>query len=267
MTIWCNGNFVESLTLDSAERGLMLGDGIFETVAVRGGKAIWLKEHLVRMASAAQELGLPIDEQKLQNALRNVLGKSASGFEVLRINLTRGPTSRGFAAPATSPSLIITLNPLDLAKLPASVRLATSKIRRNESAPSSRLKTLSYIDAIAAAREVAAQADDASMLNTSGHVASTTIANIFVLSGNVLATPALNQGILPGITRAKLVEGVNALGLQVQERTIDSAELTTCDVVFLTNSLRLATPVATVDGKVCGTRNIAFIQDYLARCP
>ena len=52
MTVWCNGQFVDHLTVDPAERGLMLGDGIFETIAVREGKAIWIEEHLARLQLA-----------------------------------------------------------------------------------------------------------------------------------------------------------------------------------------------------------------------
>ena len=265
MTVWCNGAFVDNLTLDVAERGLMLGDGIFETIAMREGKAIWLDQHLTRMAGTAETLGLPCDESKVRNALAEVLLKSSSPSEVLRITLTRGPTGRGFAINGDKPSLILSLNPFDRSKLPPSVRLATSSIRRNTTAPSSFHKTLSYVDGVAAAREVASQADDALMLNTMGHVASTTIANIFLLQGQALITPSLDQGILNGIARGTLVGGATELGLTVQNRAVIPEELATADAIFLTNSLRLATPVSSINGKSCGTRDISFINAFFER--
>lgn len=265
MTVWCNGAFVDHLTLDTAERGLMLGDGIFETIAVRGGRAIWLDAHLARMSHAAAALGLVFDEHRLRGALFSVLIKSVAPSEVLRITLTRGPTGRGFAIDGDRPTLVISLNPFDLTKLPSQVRLATSGIRRNPTAPSSHFKTLSYIDGVAAAREVAGRADDALLLNTAGHVACTTIANVFLLRDRVLATPSDGQGILPGIARAQLIAGVAELGLTLELRPVAPSELLAADAVFVTNSLRLAMPVSSIDGKACGTRDIAMINGFLER--
>ena len=265
MTVWCNGVFVENLTLDVAERGLMLGDGIFETVLVRDGKPIWLEQHLARMSGAAQTLGLTHDEDKLRHGLAELMRRSASASEVLRITLTRGPTGRGFALKGDRPSLILSLNPFDRSKLSPSVRLATSSIRRNPTAPSSNHKTLSYVDGVAAAREVAAYADDALMLTTQGHVASTTIANILLLKGSSLITPSRDQGILNGIARGTLIGGAAELGFTVQNRAVAPEELFAADAVFLTNSLRLATPVSSIDGKACGTRDISLINAFFER--
>ena len=267
MTVWCNGSFVEHLKLDVAERGLMLGDGIFETISVREGKSAWLDEHLTRLQSAARELGLKRDITQIRAALAAVLAKSSAPGEVLRVTLTRGPTQRGFAAEGERPSLIISLNPFDLSKLPKSIRLATSAIRRNATSPASRLKTLSYIDGIAAAREVAAHADDALMLNTDGHVASTPIANIFLLKHKKLITPSNDQAILKGIARGKLINGAAQLGLQIEVRPVKPEELRAADAVFLTNSLRLSTAVSTIDGTPCGSRDIGFINAFLSTAP
>jgi branched-chain amino acid aminotransferase len=243
----------------------MLGDGVFETLAVRGGKPIWPEPHLARMKDAAAALGLPFDESAIRAALKEVLHKTAHASEVLRITLTRGPTGRGLALDGDRPSLILSFNPLDLSKLPVAVRLATSSIRRNPSAPSSNYKTLSYVDAISAAREVRVHAEDALMLNTRDAVASTTIANIFLLKGNFLVTPSQNQGILSGIARAMLIRGATELGLTVQDRAVAADELFPADAVFLTNSLRLATRVSSIDGKACGTRDISFINAFFER--
>ncbi len=260
--LWCNGRFVDQLILDPAERGLMLGDGIFETIAVRHARPIWCDEHLTRMQNAAAELGLQYEDAKIRQAVRDVLKKSMSPTEVLRITLTRGPTPRGLNANGSAPSLILSLNPFDRTAQPKSIRLATSTIRRNDTSPASRLKTLSYIDNIAAAREVQPFADDALMLNTQGRVASTPIANIFLLKGKTLITPSSDQAILKGIARQKLLQGAVALGLQAEERAVNPNELKTADCVFLTNSLRLATPVSSIDGKPGETGDISVIQDY-----
>ena len=170
---------------------------------------------------------------------------------------------RGLASACVAPSLLVTLDALNPSGLPQSASLKVASIRRNEHAPSSRLKTLSYIDGIAAAREVAGEADDALMLNTAGHVASTTIANIFMLRGNELITPGLDQGILPGITRRKLLDSARKISLTPVERAVRLEEIFDADSVFTCNSLRFARPVARLDGRPLGTRLIEDVMKVL----
>jgi branched-chain amino acid aminotransferase len=217
--VWFNGAFVTgTLPLDRQDRGFLLGDGVFETVAVINHKPLWLDDHVQRMAHAAAELGIAFNAERTFTGLTEVLEKSAAPCEVLRITLSRGKAARGLAGDSTSPSLLITLDEFDAKNFFQPCRLKVSKVRRNEFAPSSRLKTLSYIDGIAAAREVAADSDDAVMLNTSGHVASATVGNIFALHGDELVTPSLDQGILPGITRSILLNHAKEFGLRPVER-------------------------------------------------
>lgn len=250
---WFNGAFVGGiLPLDPHDRGFLLGDGVFETVAVINRKPLWLDEHVQRMAHAAAELGIAFNAERTFSGLTEVLEKSAAPCEVLRITLSRGKAARGLAGDGTSPSLLITLDEFAAENLFQPCRLKISQARRNEFAPSSRLKTLSYIDGIAAAREVAADADDALMLNTSGHVASTTVGNIFALHGDELVTPSLDQGILPGVTRRVLLDHAKKLGFKPVERAVPLADLVRADAVFLCNSLRFIRPVTALNGEPLG---------------
>ncbi len=262
--VWFNGEFVPGkISLNAADRGLTLGDGVFETVAVVKSKPVWLSEHLTRMAKAAAELGLGFDEAKLRSGVSVVLAKSEHPQEVLRLTLTRGVVpGRALSGTGPTPSLLITLAKFE-APAADTITLATATIRRNETAPSSRLKTLSYIDAIAAAREVAGRADDALMLNMDGHVASTTIGNLFVLKGKDLLTPATDHGILPGIVRAKLLQHAKSMGLQAREAMLTVDDVHAADAVFRTNSLRLVTQATMLDGKSLGQGSIQFIRDKL----
>jgi branched-chain amino acid aminotransferase len=263
--VWFNGKLIDGpLPLDPADRGLLLGDGVFETIAIVNGRALWLEEHLARLAKAAAELGIAADLTLIRKAIAALLDEADAGAHVLRFTVTRGPAPRGLASGGENPSLMATLDPLPRGFLLQPVRLATSAIRRNEFAPSSRLKTLSYADAVAAAREAAASgADDALMLNTSGKAASSTIANLFLLKGQELVTPDLFQGILPGIMRRAVLDLAPELGLTPVERAVRPEELTTADAVFLTNSLRLIRPVMELDGGALGQRPLEAIVNAL----
>jgi branched-chain amino acid aminotransferase len=244
--VWLNGKFVNGgVTHDPADRGFLLGDGVFETVAVQKARAIWLPEHLTRMESASLELGIPFNREDILSGVAQVLEKSTDDDEILRITMSRGAAGRGLAGNGTSPTLLITLAEFSYAMAPQACRVKISTIRRNEHAPSSRLKTLSYIDGIMAAREVAGDADEALMLNTAGHVASATIGNIFLLKNNTLVTPSLDQGILAGITRQKIIE---VKVFATVQRPVNQQELGEADAVFLCNSLRPLRPIGHLNG-------------------
>jgi branched-chain amino acid aminotransferase len=263
---WFNGALIEgAISIDPADRGLTLGDGVFETILVRGSKIIWLDEHLVRMKVAAQELGIEFDEAQIRAGAASVSAENRHEVSALRITLTRGVvTPRALTGHGVLPNLLMTLSEINAAQ-PASLTLAISTIRRNETAPSSRLKTLSYMDNIAAAREVTARADDALMLNTVGHVASTTIGNLFLLKGSNLITPSLDQGILAGITRGKILSLARGLGLTPLETAVRVDDLFSADAVFRCNSLRLATPVTKVDDRLVGRQSIENISSALLK--
>jgi branched-chain amino acid aminotransferase len=262
---WFNGARIEGpLAIERGERGFLLGDGLFETILVLNQTPLWGNMHFLRLEAAAQELGLPFDRDGLDDALAELLADAPATHQVLRVTLTRGSSARGLAADGGRPSLLLTLDPFDASLMFQPVALATSTIRRNPLSVTARHKTLSYIDNIAAAREAAARgAEDALMRNTKGTVACSSIANIFLLRGRTLITPARDQGILTGVMRQALIHSAARLGLVPEERAVKPSELKTADAVFLTNSLRFIRPVTSLDGKPLGGGDLSALVSTL----
>lgn len=244
-----NGQRIEGpLPLDAADRGLTLGDGLFETLLVVNGAALWRNMHLARLEVSALELGIPYDADQTSAAVDAILDGCSPAHHVLRLTLTRGSGARGLAGNTAAPTLMCTLEPFDPALMFQPATLFTSSIRRSQDSVAARMKTLSYIDNIAAAREAASHgADDALMLNTSGKPACTTIANLFLLKKNKLLTPSRDQGILTGVTRQALIAAAQHIGILTEERALTVVDLLRADGVFLTNSLRLIRPVTSID--------------------
>ncbi|WP_373502564.1 aminotransferase class IV [Aestuariivirga sp.] len=247
--VWFNGALhIGALPLDPRERGLLLGDGIFETILVLNRTPLWANMHLARMEGAAKELGLGFDRDGLDDAIATILDGIDETHHVLRITLTRGAAVRGLGANGGVPTLILLLDRFDPDLMFQPVTLATSSFRRNPWSVTSRLKTVSYIDNIAAAREAASRGlEDALMLNTEGAVACSTIANVFLLKGGMLSTPAREHGILTGVMRQALIAAAGQLDITTEERAIQPQELISADAVFLTNSLRFIRPVKSLD--------------------
>ncbi len=248
--VWFEGKIQDGkLSLSAFDRGLTLGDGVFETIAVTNGVALWCKEHLERMGNAAAALGLPFPLAKVSAAIA-ALTDQTKGHHALRLTLTRGPGGRGLSGDATTPTLIGTLQAFDVSLRFQPLTMMTTSIRRNLQSPSSRIKTLSYIDNILAAREATASGmEDGLMLNSAGRVACSTIGNVFFEIDGALVTPSLKEGILPGVMRDAVIKVAKQANIQLKEKQIKTTEIGEADAMFVTNSLRFLRSVSRCDQK------------------
>ncbi len=264
--VWSDGRLHqrETIAVSPRNRGLTLGDGLFETLLAVNRVALWRDEHLARMKASAAVLGIPVPQDELTAAMDALLAAGGENPHVLRLTLTRGATARGLAGESGSPVVMAALDPFDPRLIGQPARLVTSSIRRSATSIAATHKTLSYADNIAAAREAQeAGADDALMLTTSGNASCTTIANLFIIKGKRLVTPARSEAVLPGIMRGILVAEAGALGLTAEEGVVTPQALREADCVFLTNSLRLVRPVSQIDGHAIATGAANPVLDHL----
>ncbi len=246
--LWLDGT-LHATTLvpfDVADRGLLLGDGLFDTSLVLNGRMVWREAHVARLAASAQSLGFTLDVARVEAAIDAVLQQTGHGS--LRLTVTRGTGPRGLAPPThPKPTIFAVVNPLRAAALFAPLKLHVTAIRRNEMSPVARVKSLAYLDGVLASREaLAAGCDDALFLNTQNRVACTSVGNIYALTGDQLVTPPTEDGILPGIVRGVLARSCDAMGLEWIERSLSLEQLEAADDVLVTNSLRLVAPVSAV---------------------
>jgi branched-chain amino acid aminotransferase len=257
MTIWLNGRLLPDgmRAIDAADRGLTLGDGLFETLRARAGQPVLAERHFARLREGARLLDIPIlhDEHVLAAEMAELLAASGIAEGALRLTLTRGPAPRGVLPPAEPrPTLLMTAAALPPPAGPARLILA-SVTRRNEHSPLSRLKSLNYLDNILARQEAAARgADDALLLNLRGAVTESSIANLFLVLDGALVTPPLADGVLPGIARGLMIERCGAA-----ERSILPEELARAEAGFLSNSLGLR-PIAAIEGRELEAPGAAF---------
>jgi len=229
---------VSSVPLD--DRGLLLGDGLFETLLWRAGALVLADEHHERMTSGASALGLDaptLAEFSAQAAEAVRAAGLAASRAAVRVTLTAGSGGRGLGRPEpTRPRLFATAAAAPPPQ--TSARLIVSSLQRNPGSLTSRFKTLSYVDGVAARREAAlAGADEAVMLNPAGHVASATAANLFWIEDTVVHTPAPETGCLPGTVAAQVRAAARRLGLELREVHASPVALAAADAIFLTNSL------------------------------
>ncbi len=239
------------MNLPADDRGLLLGDGLFETLLAEAGELRHFDLHLRRLERGCAVMGLPApDRMAAQAAADDALAAAglAGARAAVRLTWTAG-SGRGLDRPPdATPRLIGMAAPAPAATAP--VRLATVAVRRNETSPAARLKTLSYLDNVLARREARASgADEALMLNTRGEIACAASGNLFWIAQDRLFTPALECGVLDGIVRGQVLEAAAAMGVETHEVRSDSRVLAEAVAVVLTNSLVGVVPVRELDGR------------------
>jgi branched-chain amino acid aminotransferase len=262
MIVWLNDGLIEDSVarIDPADRGFTLGDGLFETMAMRGGEIARFDAHRARFKKGCEVLGLFYPAIDLKAAMDAVCAANDLPDATIRLTLTRGITGRGLVPSGSAiPTLLIIATSLPGSPPPARCIIATVT-RRNEHSPLARIKSLNYLDGILARREAVLRgANEAILLNTAGRVAETTVANIFTVRGGRIYTPPVEDGALPGVMRAAAIA---AFGAVQEPLTVE--DIFAADGVFLTNSLGIRT-LASLDGKPAANTARAFIEDVRAK--
>ena len=239
--------------------GVLYGYGLFETMRAYGGRPFQLDAHYERLLDGARTLGLdvPFDTAALRRAVDGVLARNfLNGVDAsVRLTLEGGPPPDG-ATTATARWFVsaraLTQYPEALYERGAAASVAG--VRRNETSPLCRLKTLNYLDNLLARRTALARgADEAILLNTRGMVAEGSASNVFIVRGRQLSTPPVEAGALPGIARRTVLDLAPALGLEPMEATFGLAELREAAEAFLTNSLIEVLPLTQLDGRPIGS--------------
>ncbi|WP_156313264.1 aminotransferase class IV, partial [Micromonospora sp. HK10] len=236
------------------DRGVLHGDGLFETLHLRGGEP-WLRDaHLdrLRAGAAAIELDLPST-----GALAELLDVVRAGWPpevegALRLVCTRGPEGGG------PPTVYATLGEVPAAAKRArrdGVTVATlplgvaARSRPELGWLPAGVKSTSYAASTAARRWAArAGVDDVLWVSTDGYALEAPTANLIWLAGTTLCTvPAATTGVLPGVTAHWLLEHAGELGLRAEERLVTPAELAAADGAWLTSSLRGPAEIRSLD--------------------
>lgn len=254
MTIFLNGRFVPEAeaVIPVNDRGFLYGDGLFETVRIVSGRPFRLAQHLERMTRGADFLKIksPYTAKELQQFAEQLIEQNRMPEAILRVTLTRGPGERGYTPKAAGrPTVVMTLHAAPSTADPVHWNLITSSFRVPAADPLSSFKTLNKLTHVMARAEAFEKgADEALLLNTNGEVAETASGNLFWVYDDRICTTPTGRGVLPGITRAVVLEICQALGLQTNKRVIKPEALRNSEGIFVTQSAWGIVPVATFDG-------------------
>jgi branched-chain amino acid aminotransferase len=249
MKVWCNGAVVDEADarISPFDHGLLVGDGVFETLRVYGGKPFAWSRHFERLDRSARGLGLDVpDHDGLRAAAAAVIDANDITEGRLRITVTGGPSPLGSERGTGDPTVIVAAS--EARAWPTTEAVVVVPWARNELGATTGLKTISYAEnvrALAFAHDRGAS--EAIFANTRGDLCEATGSNVFVVNDGVLRTPPPESGCLLGVTRALVLELARDLGIRAEEPTLASNALAGADEAFLTSSTREVQPIARVD--------------------
>ncbi len=247
---WLDGALVplEDARVSVLNHGLVVGDGVFETLRVYRGIPFAWTRHLGRLRASADALGLAVpDASELRVAAEEVIAANGCADGRLRITVTGGPAPPGSGRGNEPPTAFLLCFPI--APAARAVDVVVAPWTRNEHGALAGLKTISYaanVRALAYATERGA--GEAIFANTSGNLCEATGSNVFVVTDGVVRTPPASAGCLLGVTRALLLELCTKLDIPAKEVDVPIGELEHADEAFLSSTTREAQAIAHVNG-------------------
>ena len=241
---WTGAAFAPCESLPLTDRGFRYGMSVFESLRVARGEAEFFDQHLARLVQACAEREFAMDEAALRAAPELFQNAAPDGFA--RICVTAGDGSP--TAPAAHPRVFLFIE--DRAALDADDAWELTLHDETHHPLFGGLKTANYwfnADALAQAKRRGF--DEALLFNDRAELVSACCANVFLLHGDRLSTPARSSGARAGVLREWVIAR-----RKVEERRLRREDATSADEIFLTNSWHGVQPVATLEGRPLGHR-------------
>ena len=253
---YVNGRYLpqRDASVNIEDRGYQFADGVYEVVVVQGGRLVDMALHLDRLSRSLREIAIPapMGRGALLNVMGEVVRRNRVRDGIIYMQVTRGVARRDHAFPRTPvrPALVVTARsggpyPKDVEKWATAV--ITQPDQRWARCDIKSVGLLPNVLAKQAARE--AGATEAILYDGSGQVTEGASSNAWIVDATgALRTRHLDSHILPGCTRAALVELLRAHGITCEERAFSTDELKQAREVFLTSASAFVKPVTAVDG-------------------
>jgi branched-chain amino acid aminotransferase len=254
--------------ISAGNRGFRYGDGLFETMCVVNGVIRLADYHFDRLFAGLQllQFQLPPHFNAAWLSANIAATCQKNGHPIARVRLTIFRGDGSLTEPGKAPGCIIQSEPLPAASPETSNQQLVTGIyplARKSADAFSPLKCNNYLASVMAARYAREQGwGDAFLLNAAGRICETAIANVFILIGNSLYTPPLNEGCVAGVMRRFVLENAAMAGYDAQETVLTVDELHAADEVFLTNALGFR-PVHCFLSTEYATRRTAALLDQL----
>jgi len=254
------------------DRGFIFGDAVYEVVLVVGGRLFAWPEHYARLVQslAATQIPDPFDEAGWQACLGQLIAANGGGDQSLYVQITRGVAERDHAFPPDlEPTVFAMCRPLAMSA--ALLRVSAVTLPDNRWGRCD-IKATSLLPNVLLRNEAVRRGAYDAILTRDGWLTEGAASNVFVVHDGQVRTPPNSAQILPGVTRALVLEVARRAGHRAVESAVRADELTTADEIWVTSSSRDLVCVHELDGRPVGdgtryplAENVfAAFQDYRA---
>jgi D-alanine transaminase len=258
---YVNGRYlpVREACVNVEDRGYQFADGVYEVCEVRDGRLVDAPRHLARLERSLSELRIaqPMSHTSIQFVMQETVRRNRVDYGLVYLQITRGVARRDHAFPMqpVAPSMVVTAKSLSFEKNQASAMKGIAVITTAENRwPRVDIKSVSLLPNVLAkqaAREAGAY--EAWYVDPQGFVTEGSSSNAWIItSDGRVVTRQVDNHILSGITRAVLMNVLEALQLRLEERAFTAAEAYGAAEAFVTSASQIVMPVVKVDGRDIG---------------
>jgi branched-chain amino acid aminotransferase len=278
MDVWINGEFIDEseAAVSVRDTGLLHAAGVFTTMRSYGGKIFRLADHLRRVRESCEALFIPLQhkDDELLSVASELLRRNDLADARLRLTVTRGTAQQDpLHGMHLQPTAFLTAAPLEpypaefYAKGMTAALLDEQKLNPYDIQAGH--KMLNYFSRLSGLREANRRgAGEALWFNVHNYLQSGSISNVFVVKNGVLMTPPTNaelrdpavaaesrypkSAVLPGVTRAAVIEIAKSESIEVRLASIDVNQLLEADEIFITNSIMQVMPICRIERRAIG---------------
>lgn len=255
--IWMNGEIVamDEARVGVEDRGFQFADGVYEVVKLYGGKPFTLQPHLERLerSAAGIDLALPLSRTLLAAEIGKLVARSGVRDGMVYLQLTRGAAPRNHLFPShPKPTLLFYARPMPVPQRPGEGEGVKLIAVEDDRWKRCWIKSIALLpNVLAKNKAVAAGADEAVFIEN-GIVTECSASNLFAVIGGKLVTHPVGSKVLPGITRAVLLDCAAALDIPVDERGFVEEEALRASELFITSTTREVSWVARWNDRYIG---------------
>lgn len=255
--IWINGEIVPmaEARIDVQDRGYQFADGVYEVVKLYGGKPFTLDPHLTRLEKSAQgiDISLPMDRKALGAEIAKLVSRSGVKDGMVYVQLTRGVAPRNHIyEPGQKPTMLFYARPCADPQLPGEGEGVRLLAQEDDRWKRCWIKSIALLPNILAKNKAARAGADEAVFIDNGIVTECSATNIFAVINDKLVTHPVGSKVLPGITRAVLLDCATELGIAVEERGYTEEEAIRASELFITSTTREISWVARWNDRYIG---------------
>lgn len=251
---------IEDLKIPAIDRAFYFGDGVYDAVMCRNNIPYLLDLHIDRLYQNCSTLDIvpPIDKKELKSIICDLVKKVDANEKFVYFHISRGSQIREHSYDSLKGNLFITVTERAVSDVKIKMSTTLAKDIRYELC---NIKTLNLLPSILTAQMSKNNgSEEAIMYRSESFVTEGSHSNVSILKNGKLITAPSDKYILPGVTRAHLIEIAKQNGIPVEERRYSVRELFLADEIIISSSSKMARGVSTIDKISIGGNDKALLS-------